>query len=310
MNRRRVLVTGANGFIGRHMLGPLQALGDDVYAVTHSEPAEELRTAVHWCRADLHDAAAVEDLLARVRPTHLLHAAWFVEPGSYLTSLENVRWVSTTLGLVEAFRRHGGRGMVGVGSSAEYGPATEPCREDVTPLAPATIYATCKRSVHDILARWSAPAGIGFGWARVFNLHGPGEPPSRLVPQLVRAGIAGAPFPMRHPGQRRDYLHVADVGRALVALLDREVQGAVNIGSGEGLALRDLATQVGACLGTSIALGEPGVEPDPAPTVVADVTRLRREVGFTPQFSSEEGLRDSVSWWMAWWNAHSDSVLT
>ena len=114
-----------------------------------------------WHRADLHDARGdTRRLLADVRPSHLLHAAWHVEPADYLLSLENLRWVASTMHLVEAFRAGGGERVVGVGTSAEYGPAMAPCREDATPLAPATLYAACKAAVHSVLTAWSAQTGV------------------------------------------------------------------------------------------------------------------------------------------------------
>jgi nucleoside-diphosphate-sugar epimerase len=313
MTIRRVLVTGATGFIGRWAVVRLREMGAEVHAVTHhaaGAPADALSRDVVWHRADLHDAAAVQRLCASVRAPHLLHAAWYVEPRDYLTSHENLRWVGATLQLAEAFRDAGGERMVGVGTSAEYGPSPGPCRELATPLAPATLYAASKRAVHDVLERWSAQTGVSFAWGRVFNLHGPFEAPSRLVPQLVRAGVTGTAFAMRFPAQRRDYLHVADTGGAIAALLASPVTGAVNIASGEPVALAELAREVAHCLGGPLTLAPATPAVDPAPTLVADVSRLRNDVGFMPQYTRAAGLADSAAWWSQWWKTHGDPVLT
>jgi len=309
MSIRRALVTGGSGFIGRWAVARLREMGAEVHAVTHRE-APTPGDGVVWHRADLHDAAAVQRLCATVRASHLLHAAWYVEPRDYLTSRENLRWVSASLQLAEAFREAGGERVVGVGTSAEYGPSMSACREHATPVAPATLYAACKSAVHGVLERWSAQESVSFAWGRVFNLHGPLEAPSRLVPQLIRAGVTGAPFAMRFPAQRRDYLHVADTGGALAALLASEASGAVNIASGDPIALGDLAQEIERCLGQTLALAtaEPAV--DPAPVVVADATRLRRDVGFAPRYTRTAGLADSVAWWSQWWKTHGDPVLT
>lgn len=313
MTMRRVLVTGATGFIGRWAVARLCDMGADVHAVMHREtgaPTPEISRDVEWHRADLHDAAAVRRVCASVRASHLLHAAWYVEPRDYLTSLENLRWVGATLQLAEAFRDAGGERLVGVGTSAEYGPSTGPCRELATPLAPATLYAASKRAVHDLLERWSAQTGVSFAWGRVFNLHGPFEAPSRLVPQLVRAGVTRTAFAMRFPAQRRDYLHVADTGGAIAALLASPVTGAVNIASGEPVALAELAREIEQCLGEPVTLAPapPGV--DSAPTLVADVSRLGGDVGFSPRYTRAAGLADSAAWWSQWWKTHGDPVLT
>jgi len=293
MSGARVLVTGATGFIGRWTVDPLLRAGAEVHAVTRRRP-DGARADVTWHEADLRDRAATAALLERVRPSHLLHLAWYVTPGLYLTSLENLEWVGTTIGLLDAFAAAGGRRVVVAGTSAEL------------PMVPSTLYAACKRGVYEVLRGWSAQVGITFGWGRVFFLHGPDEAPERLVPQLVRAGLTGQPFPMRHPDQVRDYLHVADTAGALVALLLSDVQDAVNIASGEPVVLADLARQVERCLERPVTLlaGEPVF--DPVPTLVGDATRLRAEVGFVPRFTLSEGLRDTVEWW----KARKDLVLT
>jgi nucleoside-diphosphate-sugar epimerase len=115
---------------------------------------------------------------------------------------------------------------------------------------------------------------------------------------------------MRFPAQRRDYLHVADAGGALAALLESDVTGAVNIASGEAVALADLAREVGRCLGRAVALAPAAAAVDLAPMLVADATRLRQAVGFTPRYSLSAGLADSAGWWTEWWKSHSDPVLT
>jgi nucleoside-diphosphate-sugar epimerase len=232
-----------------------------------------------------------------------------VSPGQYLTSLENMRWASASIDLIDAFGRSGGRRVVVAGTSAEYDSAHGVCAERETPLAPTTLYGACKRSVYEALKAWSAQVGATFGWGRVFFLHGPGEAPVRLVPQLVRAGLMREAIPMRHPAQVRDYLHVADAGRALAALLASDVQDAVNIASGEPVVLADLAREVGRCLGAPVTLGGTTPETDPVPMLVGDTTRLRTEVGFTPQYSLADGLRNTVEWWTTWWKAHGDPVL-
>jgi len=185
-----------------------------------------------------------------------------------------------------------------------------PCREHATPTAPATLYAACKLATFGVLDRWSAQTGVAMAWGRVFNLHGPHEAPSRLVPQLIRAGVTGTAFAMRFPAQRRDYLHVADTGAALAALLASDVTGAVNIASGDGVALADLAHEVERCLGAPVTLAPAAPAVDPAPLLVADAARLRRDVGYVPRYSLATGLADSVAWWSEWWKTHRDPVLT
>ena len=97
----------------------------------------------------------------------------------------------------------------------------------------------------EVLERWSAQAGFSFAEGRLFWTYGPEESPERLVPGMIHASLSRTPFQLRYPAQVRDYLHVADVGAAFSALLASDVQGAVNIGAGEGVALSRLGEIVG-----------------------------------------------------------------
>jgi uncharacterized protein YbjT (DUF2867 family) len=96
---KKVLVTGASGFVGRHSLEALLAAGYEVHAVAR-RPGAPGSAAITWHAVDLLEAAPVQALLSRVAPTHLLHFAWYAEHGAYWQSLENFRWVSATLELL------------------------------------------------------------------------------------------------------------------------------------------------------------------------------------------------------------------
>src|SRR5229473_1316941 len=98
--RRRVLVTGARGFIGRRCLPRLAALGFETHAVS-SAPIEG--DGATWHRCDLLDGAACEALVRRLRPTHLLHLAWIAQPGIFWTSPLNMAWLAAGVRLVDAF---------------------------------------------------------------------------------------------------------------------------------------------------------------------------------------------------------------
>ncbi len=233
----RVLVTGATGFIGRHILERVQSAGfDEIHAVCRHPPAEG--GMVTWHAADLRDPAAAARLVAGVRPSHLLHAAWIATPGAYLQAAENLDWLASGLALARAFGEAGGRRFLGVGSSAEYAPGEAPCREDETPIRPASVYGKCKAACWQAIEAAAQHHGFSAAWGRVFLPYGPGDAPQRLIPSVLAALCRGQPVETSHGRQLRDFIFAPDAAALLVGLLDRSETGAFNIGTGRGVAVR------------------------------------------------------------------------
>lgn len=293
-----VLVTGASGLVGRHALSALAERGYDVHAVTRAE-APPGPSAVQWHRADLLDPAQGTALVERLRASHLLHLAWCTTPGEYWTSSDNVMWLEATLRLVRSFAAAGGRRAVLAGTCAEYDLDHGFCSEDLTPLRPATLYGTCKHAVQQVTSAVAAGVGVSFAWGRIFFLYGPGEHPARLMPSVIRPLLRGQPAECTHGLQVRDFLHVSDVAKAFVHLVDNsDAKGSFNVGSGEPVRIRALVDRIAALLGRPdlVRFGARAAPPGESPLIVADVRRLE-SAGWRPAVPLDAGLERTVAWW-------------
>lgn len=299
---KRVLITGASGFVGRHCLAPLLARGYEVHAVSlRKHAATEKLTAVHSYTADLLDGEQISALLAEVRPTHLLHCAWYAVPGKYWTATENLRWVEAGQYLLKAFAEQGGQRVVGVGSCAEYDWSEGHCSEFATPLKPATLYGACKHAFQILLAAFSRQTKLSAAWGRLFFLYGPHEPAERLVASAIRSILLEEPARCSPGEQIRDFLYVQDAADALVALLDSVIEGPVNIASGEPLSVAEVVREIGNQLERPnlVQLGALPASPNEPPLLLADVTRLRDEIGWRPQYDLASGLAETINWWQS-----------
>jgi nucleoside-diphosphate-sugar epimerase len=295
---KRVLLTGATGLIGRHCLPTLLAKGYEVHTVS-ARAASANPPGVQAHQADLLDPAQVAALLARVQPSHLLHLAWYTQPGAYWGSLENIRWVQASLNLLQLFTAHGGRRVVMAGSCAEYDWSYGYCAEQITPLQPATMYGKAKHALQLLVDAFAEQAQISAAWGRIFFLYGPHEYPERLIAAVTRALLQGQPARCSHGNQIRDFLYVQDAADAFVALLESNVRGAVNIASGNPIRLRQLIYQIADSL-QQRDLVQLGALPAPAnepPLLVAKIDRLTNEVGWRPAYGLEVGLEQTVRWW-------------
>lgn len=298
MTDRRVLVTGATGFVGCHTLPALRARGFAIHVVGRTAPADP---GVIFHEADLLDPAARRAAVSAARASHLLHLAWYAEPGLYWTSGKNLDWVAGSLGLVRAFREAGGRRAVVAGTCAEYEWGAARFHETETPCRPATLYGAAKDGLRRILAAYAATTGLSLAWGRLFHLYGPGERPGRLISDAARALLSGTVFPTSDGRQRRDFLHVTDAAAALATLLDGEVEGPVNLGSGRAVPVRALLEGIAAETGRPglIGFGARDLNPGEPSVIEADVRRLSEEVGLRPSYDLERGLAETVAWWRA-----------
>jgi nucleoside-diphosphate-sugar epimerase len=294
----RALVTGAAGFVGRHTLPILLANGFEVHAADVVEPDEQ-PDGMHWHQVDLLDAAQTDQLLAAIKPSHLLHFAWYAKPGEYWDSLENIRWIEGSLHLLRAFHGMGGKRVVMAGTCAEYEWGQGDCSEKTTPLAPETLYGVCKNALQHLLKDFSRVTGLSSAWGRIFFLYGPGEHPQRLVSSVIMNLLRNQIAPCSHGRQIRDFLHVEDVASAFVSLLMSPVQGPVNIASGCPLTLKEVVLAAADCLEARerVQFGVLPTSANEPPRIVGNSCRLADEVGWRPRYDLAAGMAQTVRYW-------------
>ena len=296
--RKRVLVTGATGFIGSHTIHPLLQRGYEVHAVS-SKPPHVVDESVVWHQADLMDSPSIARLLKDTHPTHLLHMAWYVVPGKLISSELNFDWVRASMELLKSFQQQGGKRVVMPGSGYEYDWSYGYCHETRTPTVPNTTYGACKHAMDVMSQAFCRSHQISYAWPRLFFLYGPNEHPDRLVSSVIRSVLQGQEARCSHGRQMRDYLHVQDVADAMVSILDSTLEGPINIGSGVAMTLREIIITIGRTLGKEdlIKLGAIPSRANDAPMVVADIERLTTTMKWQPKYSLETGLAHTIEWW-------------
>lgn len=288
---KRVLVTGAFGYVGRYAIEPLLARGFEVLALSSRQrPNADPRIRV--IQADLFDTCRTDELLDRLRPTHLLHLAWETTPGKFWNSPLNTQWLEASLTLFHAFANCGGRRVVGVGTCAEYDWKDGNCCERSTPLLPGTLYGTTKLAAATGLEEIAKKQGLSAAWGRLFFMYGAGEPAGKLAGAVLESLRRGEVARCSHGRQVRDFLYVEDAAEALVELLNGEVTGPVNIASGEPRTIRELVEAIACAVGPSseVNFGAIAASASEPPKICADVRRLHEEVGWRPKHDLLNGV--------------------
>jgi len=300
----RILVTGATGFIGSHLVRELLTRGHRLRATRRgTSPALRLGEAaaqVEWvdCDLPLASSQALAELAEGMDAC--VHCAWYVEPGRYAHAPRNIDWVGTSLRLLGALGEGGCARAVFVGTCFEYdhrrGLLTE-----TGPTRPWTLYGSAKLATWEMGRHLAEQAGVSLAWARLFYQYGPHEGEGRLVPAVIRSLMEGGYPEVTQGTQIRDFLHVADVATALAAVLESGREGPVNIGSGRPVSVREVVETIGSVLGGEdrIRFGARPDNPSDPPFICADSGVLREEIGWQPRFDLDSGIRDAVDWWEA-----------
>jgi len=240
-----VLLTGANGFVGRQILRSLADRAVPIRAIVRNReslPTDIPEFGVITTR-DLFDESAAWFAEACKGVDTVVHAAWYAEPGKYLTSSQNFQCLTGTLRLAQAAADAGVRRFVGIGTCFEYDLDGGTLSVD-TPLKPLTPYAAAKAATFLALSQHLPLQQVEFCWCRLFYLFGEGEDARRLIPYVRAKLSAGETAELTSGEQVRDFLDVRDAARLIVDQALGTRIGAVNICSGVGTTVRALVERI------------------------------------------------------------------
>jgi nucleoside-diphosphate-sugar epimerase len=303
---KRVIITGATGFVGASLARRLLLDGQEVHLLVrplHSSwRIDEIRAEVRLHEVALKDAEALTETVGRIRPDWVFHLATH---GAYASQTDLHRMVETnitgTINLVEACLRAGFESFVNTGSSSEYGFKDHAPAEDEA-LEPNSHYAVTKASA-TLFCRYSARAHQAhIPTLRLYSVYGPYEEPTRLVPRLVTRGLRGELPPLVSPEVARDYVYVDDVTESyLLAAEKREGEdyGPIyNVGTGVQTSLREAVETARRVLSIRAA---PQWATMPArqwdtQVWVADNRKIKEALGWQPRYGFEQGFRQTVEW--------------
>ena len=302
-----MLVTGAAGFAGSHLVDRLVQRGADVVAWHRpgGAPARPL-PRTRWEGVDLLDAEAVASGIARLRPAAVYHCAGAAHVGRAWDSTEptfaaNVRG---THHLLNALERADGGVRVLVPSSALVYAAADEALTEAHPLLPTSPYALSKLAQEMLAQRANGPIAVTI--ARAFNHVGPRQDPQFVASGFARRiadiekGLWEAEISVGNLDARRDLTDVRDTVRAYTLILERGTPGRpYNVCSGRAITMRHLLDLLlaRARVPVTVKVDPARYRPNDTPLLVGDPSRLRDELGWTAEIPLEQTLDDLLEYW-------------
>lgn len=243
----QILITGANGFVGRQIIRSLDSMGVDLIPVVREGKVHEFSSL-----SNIKKIITSKDIFSEEENWWekqckdidiVIHAAWYVEAGKYQDSTKNIDCLIGSLKLAKGAAKAGVNRFLGLGTCAEYDNSQGKLTIG-TPLKPLTTYASTKASLFTTLSEWLPRQGVNFSWIRLFYLFGEGENPARLMP-YVRSQISQGKFVDLTSGEQiRDFMDVAEVGKKIAEISLSNQIGPINICSGIPITIRQFVEKV------------------------------------------------------------------
>lgn len=304
--RTRILITGATGFVGSHVVRSLTTTDADVYALARPEAdlwrLADLGKRLHWVEGNLSNPQSVLQVVERVSPSVVIHcAAYGVDNRQQDAQMAIGINVLGTQALLDASAAVGVQRFIHTGTCFEYGSKDHPITEKET-LGPLSSYGASKAASTLMVIQQTTEKGLAAVVLRLFGMYGPYEGVHKFIPQVIHACLNGTPLDLTGGEQIRDYTYVQDVASlyARLALGNNFPAGEIfNISSGKPITIRELGTKAARLLNRESVLrwGALPYRHGEIKMLVGDITKAQQKLNWQPVTNLQGGLHKTVDYY-------------
>lgn len=298
---KRVLVTGARGFIGRNLVDALVARGADVAALDMVPQDMKETGGLTVYTGDIADSTFVKECVDGCRPEIVFHLAAFKERSSEVEDFYRAVGVNVmgSLNLLSALVKQGGvSSVVVLGTAEEYGKNASPFAESMRET-PVTAYSWSKLCVTNLCSMCHSLYGLPVVVLRPTLAYGPGQEAGMFLPSLIRSLKEGREFAMTAGEQTRDFVYVTDLVDAMIRASGAEGAAGevINIGSGSAVKLLELVTMVERLMDRQglVRVGGRDYRPDEIMDYRVDTSKAKRLIGWQATTGLDEGVRRTIA---------------
>lgn len=322
MLSKKVLITGAAGFIGSHLvdklIGDSQIINVDNFDDFYDESIKRANIKNHLkhdnyklYEADITDIDALRKVFSENEITHIVHLA--ANAGVRPSLEQPLKYTKTningTVNLLEMAREFGIKQFVFGSSSSVYGSRTDgPFNEDMKIDKPISPYASTKAAGEQICYTYSHLFGINISCLRFFTVYGPRQRPDLAIHKFSKLIYEGKPIHMFGDGTtKRDYTYVDDIIQGITAAMNySETPFEVfNLGESQTIQLKDLIALIEENVGRKAEIINSPLQPGDVPITYADVSKARKYLGYNPTTPVNAGLKLFAEWFLEYYGAKS-----
>lgn len=296
---KKVLVTGAAGFIGQALCKNLNEHGIKVYAVAEQKDLEKIQAGPMLIpvSSDMDKEEEIEDILRKSGADTVYHLAWKWHGARSLDFRIQNENISLTMRLMEACAACGCKRVIATGSASEYAYSGK-IIDGKGAMAPGDAYAAAKAASHILCRRYAAEHGIDLFWMLISSVYGPGRKDGNILSYTIRALLNGEKCSFTGLEQQWDYIYIDDLAEAMVqiGIVGKEGKD-YPVGSGSARPLCDYIYDIRDLIAPDAVLGigekpyKNGKRPDNS---VLDISELQQDIGFVPKTSFKEGIRKTI----------------
>lgn len=293
---RKILLTGASGFIGKQVLNNLLERGYSVTAINFKNKIDTKHPNLNVFSLDLLNYSNIKKLIENEKFTDLLHFAWYGDSKCHTHNI-NLDWNSASLYLLKLFAENDGKQVLMAGSVSEYDFKYGYLTEDISPITNSTLYGKAKSTLYTLAEAYCKQNNINFKWARIFNLYGQNERPQRLMPSVINSCLRGEDVIVSDCLKFQDYLHVKDVASGIISIFESDMTGAVNVCSAKPVQLRNIVNKIAELTNFQGNICWGAIPSAFGDDIVVGNNDKLKSTGWVQKYSLEEGLSETINWW-------------
>ncbi|MFH1453828.1 MAG: NAD(P)-dependent oxidoreductase [Armatimonadota bacterium] len=299
---KKILITGANGFVGVNLLNKLEKYHKNIYAVIEPKTDIEAVKNIKYEYIDITDQKNLESYIKKAEPDIVIHLAAYINKDMSESNLVKSTKINVggTLNILEAVSGVSKKTLFLFVSTGEvYGPLKQVSFKETARCRPLSVYSITKFSAEDACLRYHKEFGFPVIIVRPSVIYGPHQKEGMFVPEIITSLLKNKSFDMTEGSQKRDFIYIEHFIDGMTGLINKETSGIFNVSANKAYTVKDTALMIKKLTGSTAGLnmGALKYRENEIWNYRLDNSKLKKETGFSPVYSIEQGFSETIKWY-------------